>query len=123
MSVNEDIYDALSPIEGVDEVFDSKRPDNYLLTGAVLVFSSVSDVPEVPIDGAIIGEDQLWQVSVYAKDVITARTVKALVIGALHAVEGDTIERCDFAAAHGELYDADSREYHVPIDFDIRTRA
>lgn len=123
--VNDDIYTALATVTGVDAVYDTKRPDGYDLTGAVLVFSCVSDIPSVPIDGAIIGYDQRWQVSVYVKDrayddvpaLRYARTVKASVVAALHAYAGTAIKRSDFDNSTTEIYDAEGVEYHIPLDF------
>jgi hypothetical protein len=135
MAVSDDIYDALNAVEGIDGVFDSKRRDNYVLTRAVLVFSCVSDIPAIPIDGAIIGTEQLWQVSVYVADAAyketpqsdsipplhAARTLKARVVAALHRFESEAIEYCELQVAHSEIYDAEGREYHIPIDFLIYT--
>lgn len=131
MAVNDDIYAALASVSGVDAVYDTKRPDGYDLTGAVLVFSLVSDVPSVPIDGAIIGHDQRWQVSVYVKDraygdsatpaLAYARQIKADVIAALHGYESGSIKRADYDTSTNEIYDAEGVEYHIPVDFLIQT--
>lgn len=123
--VTEDIYAALAAIAGVDVVYDTKRPDGYDLTGAVLVFSAVSDAPVVPIDGGILGYEQRWQVSVYVKDrayadtpaLHYARALKASVIAALHGLNGASARYVEFDNAAGEFYDADGVEYHLPIDF------
>lgn len=124
-----DIFTALSPLVGVDvvDIFDTKRPDNYDLTGAegelrtILVYSQVSDVPGVPIDGEIIGRTERWQISVYSKGLAEARAAKVAVIAALHGYRGDTIQWAEFDSSPGEDYNSDALEYHIPIDFVIES--
>jgi len=118
--VNEDIYTALENVD-VDGLYDTKRPDGMDLTRTVIVFSQVSDIPGVPIDGTIIGRTERWQVSIYSKDLSAARTAKADVIAALHAYEGGNIIRADFDSGPGEDYDPESLEFHIPIDFIIES--
>lgn len=122
--VNDDIYTALNTALGVAVagIYDTKLPDNYELTGAVVAFSLVSDIPDVAIDGAVVHRVARWQVSVRALDLPTLRSVKATVITALHGYRGASISRCDFESAPGELFESATIPfcYHAPIDFMVQ---
>ena len=117
MSVTSDLYTALSPV-AADSVFDTKMPDDLAITAPVIVFQLISDTPAVPIDGAIIGREQRWQVSVYSPDITTARATGAAVITALHGLKAATIKRAEFELSL-ELYDSSVVPplYHIPLDF------
>jgi len=124
MPVNDDLYTALTTALGstVDGVFDTKFPPRYVLANPAVVFTSISDVPETAIDGAIIRRVARWQVSVWAGDLVSARAVKAAVIAALHGYSGTYIARCEFENCPAEFFEEDAVPpgYHIPIDFMIQ---
>ena len=122
--VPDDIYAALSTIAAVDGIYDTKLPDGYVVTGAVLVFSSISDVADTEIRGDIVRREQRWQISIRVADthaggLTRARGLKAAVIAALHGYSGPTIARCDFESAPGEIFESDILpfQFHIPVDF------
>lgn len=125
MSVADDIYTALSGVSNIDRVDDTKAPDGYLLPvggNPAIVFSLVSDIPDVPIGGAIANYTQRWQVSVRSLDLAGLRVAKASVIAALHGLKSTSIQRCDYEGPAPELFeDGTPAEYHVPIDFTLFT--
>lgn len=120
MAVNRDIYLALASIRGEDRVFDTKIPDDMSVILPVLVFQLITDVPAVPIDGAIIGRDQQWQVSIYGGDISDVRATKESVIEALHGLHGDEIKRAELESAL-EFYDSDLTPalYHAALTFTV----
>jgi hypothetical protein len=120
--VNDEIYTALSSLDWVDGIYDTKLPDGYVVTGTVLVFSSVSETPDIAIDGDIVRQVARWQVSVRSADITAARAAKRAVIAALHGYSGVFIARCDFESSPGEIFEADVLpfQYHIPIDFMIQ---
>jgi len=121
MSVATDLYTALHAISNIDRVDDTKAPDGYLLTVGgypAIVFSLISDVPDIPIGGAIAGYTQRWQVSVRSLDLAGARTAKAAVVAALHGLKSTSIQWCQYEGPGPVLFeDGTPAEYHAPIDF------
>lgn len=121
MSVESEICDVLSGIAEITEVFDTKVEDEYRQTGTIAVFSCVSDSPDASIDGTLLGHEQTWTVEIRALDLPTARSVKDLVITALHNYSGESIQSCSFESAPAEFFAPDLivQAYCVPIDFAI----
>jgi hypothetical protein len=102
-------------------VFDTKLDDGYVLTDPVVIVQSIDDIPEIAIDGAIVMQTARWQISIRSTDLLAARGVKLLVVQALHGYSDGAIIRCDYEAAHGEIFEPDviPFEYHIPVDFMI----
>jgi hypothetical protein len=122
MSVNSELYTALSPIAGVDSTFDTKTPDDLLVTSPIVVFQRIADVPTTPINGVIIGREQRWQISVYAPDIASARTAADSVIAALQGLTSGAIKWCEYEQSF-ELYDMEIIPplYHIAIDFVVQS--
>lgn len=120
--VSDDIYDALAPL-GAAGVYDTKLPDGYSLSGGdvLIVFSSISEIPDKPIGGQIAASDERWQVSIRSLDLTAARTMKRAVVTALHNLRTSSIKYCEFESAPGELLEEGPSEpqYHIPVDFMI----
>ena len=119
MSVPSELNTKLSAIAGPDRVDDTKAPDGYIVGAApAIVFSLISDVPDMPIDGVIAGYQQRWQVSVRCTDLTATRTTKAAVILALQGLKTASIKWCQYEGPAPILVeDGVPSEYHSPIDF------
>ena len=123
MSIASELYTVLHGISGTPAVYDTKLPDNFVLTTSVIVFQDISDVPEdVDIKGTILRRVARWQVSIHCLDIASARTAKAAVIAALHGYRGTSISRADFENCPGEIFDSSTIpfQYFIPIDFLIQ---
>jgi hypothetical protein len=114
-----ELYAQLKTVAGVDDVFDTKTPDEYKLIGAIIVVSAISDVPETAIDSTIRAREQRITCEVQALNLTTARAVKESLIAALNGWRGGPVGSCLFEHGGPELYDADliPPRYCLPVDF------
>lgn len=129
--ISEELYARLATLvdDGTNSgtlaaVYDTKLPDGDIPPAdlAVVVFQCISDTPLVrTIQGTIPLRDSLWQVSVRALDIHTARNAKEAIIASLHGYTGTLIRWASFESAPGEIFEGDyvPPQYHIPIDFTI----
>jgi hypothetical protein len=124
MAVHDELMARLATV-GAAAVFDLETlPDSPPNTSApYLILQEISAVPDLPIDGGILGTEERWQVSVRGAKLHAVRTMAQAVISSLHMFTSATIKLCEYESWPGTIAEGagSTRQFHAPVDFTVKT--